>query len=779
MRRLVARYAALFAALAVLALAFPLLLRQVSLRGDIADFLPAPKTEESAFLLEELRSGAATTLLIAGIEGGEARDLARVSRAMAARLEASGLFALVANGAPRIDDGEAALLIAHRYALSPAATPEAFTEAALRRSLEAVLDGLRGSAAPLVRRYGFADPTGAFLALVRGWAADARVAMEHGVWMAEGPRALLLAQSRAGGLDTEAQARTAEAFRAAFAASDPPPGARLLLSGPGIFAAEAAATVRADVRLVSMLSSVLVAAFLIWRYRSPLMLAVVAVPLSAGTLAALAVVDAAFGHVHGAALGFGMTMLGVVDDYPILLITGRAPGETLREAARRIWPTLRLATAAAVAGLVPMLASGFPGLAQLGLFAATGLVGAALTTRYLLPALLPAEGLPVRPLPERLAHVLLRLPARRGVVLAALAVVAVALALGGGPRMERDLAALSPVPEAVRDLDEVLRRQVGAPDVRVVLTLRAPDAEAALQAAERAAEALAPLVASGAIAGLDHPARFLPSAATQRARLAALPEAATLAERIEAARQGLPFRANAFAPFLEGIEAARTQAPLTPADLRAAPLLAARLAPLLRQEEGGVRAILLPTDIRDMAALRAAASRVPGLLPVEIKAETEAILAEATGAALRWAAVGGVLVLVLLGAGRGLAGGLRIAVALGGALMLTFAMLAALGERISVFHLTAALLLAGVGMDYALFLGNTRASARSGEASTEEAARALGSVITCMVTTLLTFGLLALCRTPVLHATGLTVTVGVAAAFLLACALAPGRGAPR
>lgn len=772
------RFAPLFAALAVLALAFPLLLRTVELRGDIADFLPAPKTEEAAFLLRELRSGAATTLLIAGIEGAGARDLARVSRSMAARLQESGLFTLVANGSAMVGEEEAALLLAHRYAISPAVTPEAFSEEALRRSLEAVLDGLRSSAAPLVRRYGFADPTGAFLAMVRGWTGDARVATVHGVWMAEGPRALLLAQSRAAGLDTEAQARAVEAFRAAFAAADPPAGARLLLSGPGIFAAEAAATVRADVKLVSMLSSVLVGLFLIWRYRSPLMLAVVAVPLSAGTLAALAVVDAVFGHVHGAALGFGMTMLGVVDDYPILLITGRAPGEALRDTARRIWPTLRLAMAAAVAGLTPMLASGFPGLAQLGLFAATGVMGAALATRYLLPALLPAEGLPVRPLPERLAHVLLRLPARRGLVLVALVVVAAAMALGGGPRMERDLAALSPVPEEVRNLDEVLRRQVGAPDVRVVLSLRAPDAEAALQAAERAAAALAPLVASGAIGGLDHPARFLPSVATQRARIAALPEAGTLAERLEAARQGLPFRATAFAPFLEGVEAARTLPPLTPADLAGAPLLAARLAPLLRAEDGGVRAVLLPAGIRDMAALRAAVATVPGLLLVDIKAETEAILAEATGTALRWASVGGVLVLLLLGAGRGLRGGLRIAASLAGALLLTFATLAALGERISVFHLTAALLLAGVGMDYALFLANTRATARSGEDSTEESARALGSVITCMVTTLLTFGLLALCRTPVLHATGLTVTVGVAAAFLLACALAPRRSAP-
>ena len=772
------RFLRLFAALALLALAFPLLLRTVDLRGDIADFLPAPDSEEAAFLLRELRSGAGTTLILAGVEGAAPEELARVSRDTAARLQASGLFTTLANGSALVGDDEAALLFAHRYALSPAVTPGAFAEPALRGSLEGLLDGLRSSAAPLVRRYGFADPTGTFLALVRGWTGDARVAIAHGVWMADGPRALLLAQSRAAGLDTEAQSRAVEAFRAAFAAASPPPGARLLLSGPGIFAAEAAATVRADVKLVSMLSSLLVGAFLIWRYRSPLMLAVVAVPLSTGTLAALAVVDATFGHVHGAALGFGMTMLGVVDDYPILLVTGRAPQEALRDTARRIWPTLRLAAAAAVAGLTPMLASGFPGLAQLGLFAATGLIAAALATRFLLPVLLPAEGLPVRPLPERLARALLRLPARRGAVLVALGIVAVALALAGGPRMERDLAALSPVPDAVRDLDGELRRQVGAPDVRVVLALRAPDAEAALRGAERAAEALAPLVAAGVIGALDHPARFLPSAETQRARLAMLPDAATLAERLAAARAGLPFRATAFAPFLDEVERARTQAPLTVADLAAAPMLSARLAPLLRAEDGGYRALLLPSDIRDMAALRAAVAAIPGLLLVDIKAETEAMLAAATGAALRWAGIGGVLVLLLLGAGRGLAGGLRIAAALAGALVLTFAVLAALGERISVFHLTAALLLAGVGMDYALFLAQPRAVARSGEESAEEAARALGSVITCMVTTLLTFGLLALCRTPVLHATGLTVTVGVAAAFLLACALAPRRDLP-
>lgn len=764
MRRIVP----LLLALALLAAGFAAASRLVTLRGDIADFLPAPATPEAAFLLDELRAGAATTLLIAGVEGAPAEDLARVSRAMADALAADARFALVANGTPRLAEEEAALLFAHRYALSPAGI--AFTEPALRAALEGVLDGLRSSAEPLFRRFAFSDPTGAFLGLLRGWAEGAAVRTDHGVWMADGPRALILLQSRAAGLDTEAQGAAAEAVRAAFAAAAPPAGARLLVSGPGVFAAEAAATVRADVKLVSTLSFVLVGAFLFWRYRSPLMLAVVALPLSAGTLAGLLVVAAVFGHVHGAALGFGMTMLGVADDYPILLVTNRAPGESLRDAARRLWPTLRLAVAAAVAGLVPMLGSGFPGLAQLGLFAAVGLVGAALATRYALPALLP-QGLSVRPLPERLAHVLLCLPTRRGLVLGALAAVALALLAVGGPRLERDIAALSPVPEPVRLLDGELRAQVGAPDVRLVLTLKAPDAEAALQASERAVAALR----TAGIAGMiDHPARWLPSAATQRARLAALPEEAALATRLAAARDGLPFRATAFDPFLREVAEARARAPLAPADLAAAPLLAARLAPLLRQEEDGWRALLLPGEATDAAALRAAAATVPGLMVVDIKAETEALLAEGIATALRWGGVGGVLVLLLLGAGRGLAGGLRIGAALAGALLLTFAMLAALGERITVFHLTAALLLAGVGLDYALFMSRSGA-----EESTDDAARALGSVLTCMITTLLTFGLLALCRTPVLHATGLTVCLGIASAFILACTLAPRRAAPR
>jgi predicted exporter len=778
----------LLAVLALLGAANAAVLRGVGITTDMTGFLPPPRGEASAFLLRELRSGTATTLLLVGIEGAPAPELARLSRALGEALRASDRFVFVGNGTEEIPEAERDLLFRHRYLLSPAVTPALFETPALRARLEALLDGLHGAASPLLARIGFADPVGAFVELLRAWTSGSAVALRAGVWFADPPapgsgeRALLIARTAATGLDTEAQREAVAALRAAFAAAAPAAGARLLVSGPGAFAAEAAAAIRADLAMISALSAALLAAFLLWRFRSPLMLLLAAVPLAAGVLAGATAVAAAFGEIHGAALGFGMTMLGVTADYPILLVTQRRPGEALAETARRIWPTLRLAALAAAAGLTAMVLSDVPGLAQLGLFAALGLPTSALVTRLLLPRLVPpAAGIAARALPPLLSRALLALPRWRGVAWALLAGAALYLVAIGGPPAEDDLAALSPVPAAQRALDAELRRQLGAPDVGVLIALTAPTAEAALQGAERIGEALAPLVARGALGGLDLPSRYLPSERAQRARQAALPDPATLRARLAEAAAGLPFRPGAFDRFLADVEASRTLPPLTRADLAGADggsLLAARLDPLLaRLPEGqGWQALVVPSDLRDPEALRAAltALRLPGLLVVEVKAETQALVEAATQQALLWCGVGAALVLGLLAAGlRDAAAALRTAAPLGGATLLTLTGLALLGERFALFHLVSLLLLAGVGIDYALFV------ARSAGEPVEERARALGSVVHCTLTTLLTFGLLAFCATPVLRAIGLTVAIGIASAAVLAATLVPApRGAP-
>jgi predicted exporter len=766
------------AVLLLLSVLLALLAWRAPPRADLAEFLPPGRTPASAFLFREIQSGAATTLL-AAIEGEVPREeLARLSRETAAGLRASGRFAFVGDGTSRLLEAEEATLFRYRYLLSSETQAGAFTTEALRPRLEALLDALRSAASPLVARFGFADPTGAFLGLAEAWRGESEVESFDGAWFAPArpgapPRTLLVARASGAGLDAEAQEAAMADFRVAFEAARPPPSARLLLSGPGVFAAEAAAGIKADVQLVSIAASLLLAGFLVWRFRSALMLALIAVPLLAATLAGYLATVAAFGSLHAIALGFGMTMLGVTVDYPILMLTLRRPGETPAAAAARIWPSLRLASVAAAAGLLAMLGSGLPGLVQLGVFAGTGLLTAAATTRWILPLLVPrGELVAMRPLPATLIRAFRALRGRRGWAWAALAAAAAFLLASGGPAWQRDLAALSPVPAAQQALDGELRAQLGAPDVRSLFVIGPAASETeVLRRAELLEEALRPLVARGLLAWIEAPSRYLPSPETQRARQAALPERPALQEALRAASTGLPFRPTAFAPFLAAVEESRTLPPLGTAALEeAAPTVAARLSPLLARHGGEVWGVAPASGVADPAALEQAAAGLlgAGVMFLDVKLEMERLLAEYGRTTTIWALGGVAAVIGLLALGLGgVAPALRVAAPIGGAVLVALAGLTLAGEALSLFHLASLLLLAGLAIDYSLFI----AGAEDGDDRLAD--DRLGAVLSCAVSTLLTFGLLSLCETPVLHGIGLTVAIGVAGAFLLACALAP------
>ncbi|MBR0657003.1 hypothetical protein GXW79_18145, partial [Roseomonas arctica] len=206
-------------------------------------------------------------------------------------------------------------------------------------------------------------------------------------------------------------------------------------------------------------------------------------------------------------------------------------------------------------------------------------------------------------------------------------------------------------------------------------------------------------------------------------------------------------------------------------DLAPGSALAARIAPLLDRDAAGWHALMLPAGLTDQAALRAALAGEPGALVIDLRGELSTLLGDASLRAGLAAGLGGALVLAMLAIGLGgLGAGLRAALPIAGALLLTIASLSALGERLNLFHLAACLLLAGIALDYALFLRGLDDGTPA-----PELARTLAAVLTCMLATLLTFGLLAFCATPVLRSIGLTVALGVVFAFLLAAILAPRR----
>ena len=70
--------------------------------ADMSAFLPKAPTPEQRVLIEQLRDGAVSRLVLIGIEGGDAAARARISRLLGDRLRAAPEFSSIHNGEARV-----------------------------------------------------------------------------------------------------------------------------------------------------------------------------------------------------------------------------------------------------------------------------------------------------------------------------------------------------------------------------------------------------------------------------------------------------------------------------------------------------------------------------------------------------------------------------------------------------------------------------------------------------------------------------------------------------
>jgi predicted exporter len=426
-----------------------------------------------------------------------------------------------------------------------------------------------------------------------------------------------------------------------------------------------------------------------------------------------------------------------------------------------------------------MLFSGFPGLVQLGLYSIVGLATAGIVTRFVLPHVLP-ERFTIRDV-SRLGHALARFAARAPRLrwpLAVLLIASVAALLMQRHGLWSDeLSSLSPVSKASQDLDERLRADVGAPDVRYLIVVSTASEQSALEQAEAVARQLQPLVDQHVIAGFESPARYLPSDAAQRARLASLPDADTLRTRLAAALRDQPItvRPDTFEPFIADAQSARAQPLLKRADLRGTSMALA-VDSLLTERDGRWSA-MLPLRAAEGSELQAqkiraalAAAHLPDALFVDMKAEADRLYQNYVREDIRLSLGGfAAIVVMLVVALRSPIRAARTLAPLVSAVLVVIAGLAVAGLQLTILHLIGMLLIVAVGSNYALFF-NYRAHPEHNGAV---APQTLVSLLIANLATVAGFGLLALSSVPMLHTLGLTIGPGAILALLFSAILAP------
>lgn len=743
---------------------------------DLSAFMPSAPSERQQMLVDQFKEGIIARLVIVGIEGGDAAERARLSRALADTLRPQPEFLGVQNGSAEEQARDRSYFFENRYLLSPAVTPERYSEPGLRDAIGATLADISGSAGMLIKQLLPRDPTGEIRELLAAFEGGEQPPSTEGVWSTrDGERALLLLQTRAEGSDLEAQARALAAVRQAF---DNIPQrqaeTRLLMTGTGVFSVQSRGLIQGEVRRLAIASLVLVVGLLWLVYRSWRLLGLNLLPMLTGTLAGITAVSLVYGEVHGITLGFGTTMIGEAVDYAIYLFVQR-PGPT---AQRTFWRTLWLGLLTSVAGFLALLGSGFPGLVQLGLYSTAGLLAAVLVTRYVLPALMPAQ-LPVIDLPRTgalLQRAVQLAPRLRGLLLLFVAGMLAVVALHADRIWNRSISALNPVPRAAQQLDEELRRDLGASELRYLAVLTAPDVEQGLQQSERASRVLQALTREGQLAGHSAPSQVLPSRASQQARQAALPEAAELRRRLGAALAGQPLKPERLQGFVADAEHNRTRPLLTRTDLdgTAAALL---YDTLLVQRERNVL-VLLPLRpvlregeaVLDLDRIDTAlhAEGLTQATVIDLLAETNALFDSYLNEALVYSGLGCLAILaILLFMLRSLVRALRVALPLVCAVLGVTGALLLAGTALTILHLVGLLLVVAIGSNYALFFDSSNSVA-----SAQEQRLTLISLVTANLTIVGSFGMLALSSVPVLTILGVTVGLGTMLALLFSAILA-------
>jgi predicted exporter/SAM-dependent methyltransferase len=270
---------------------------------------------------------------------------------------------------------------------------------------------------------------------------------------------------------------------------------------------------RSDTRQAVVLVALGIAVLLLLSFRRPLLGLLALIPATAGVAGALLLYSLVSPSLSALALGFGAALVSITVDQGIVYVSflDRLPSISARQAAREVLPATLLATVTTAGAFLALRLSGYELLAQLGSFAALGVVLSFAFVQLLFPlffrgsveaprrALLPVD---------RWLRRLVAGPARLQLAVpAALALVMLAFAK---PTFRADLHALNTVSPATRAAEERIRNVWGDVFSNVYVFLQAQSIEALQQRADELAVWLGQQRAAGAIESGWSPSLLFP-----------------------------------------------------------------------------------------------------------------------------------------------------------------------------------------------------------------------------------------------------------------------------
>ena len=572
-----------------------------------------------------------------------------------------------------------------------------------------------------------------------------------------------------------------------------------VLRGGALFHA-AAATKQAKQEVSSLgLASLIGVILLVWlAFRSMMPLTIAALTIATSLLFAISATLWIFTQVHLLTLVFGTSLIGIAIDYSFHFYCERLQAQkndankdrqaetntatnTATTAVARVFPAASLALLTTVIAYLAIGLTPFPGMQQVAVFCAAGLLGAYLTLIFAYPklansAMTPGEralGLAARYLN---AMQIIARPMRgiKGVVIALGLLLVTVMGLN---RLEvnDDIRALQQSPLSITQSEQRLRQVMSGGTDNQFILVRAHTPETLLIRLEALTPTLNSLQHQGVLGNSVNLANYLPSQQSQGAAYALQGQIYRVLPEV-LARLGLD---SELAPALMANFEASANETITPtnffadkagelfAPLWLAPELSSKLSPKLSHgtntqaqkkasNSDTYGAIILLGGIKDLGTLTQAIAPLDGVSLVDKVQDISDVMAKYRSLTLS------LLALALLVAGLifSLRFGLKMALWITAvptlAALLTLVGLGLVGSPLTLFHALALILVFGIGVDYSLFFAESHRSEG-----------VMMAVFMSACSTLMAFGLLAFSQTPAIHYFGLTLLLGIGLTFML------------
>lgn len=533
------------------------------------------------------------------------------------------------------------------------------------------------------------------------------------------------------------------------------PDLQVLHLGAVFFAKAGAQTAINETSLIGAASMIGTILLIILSFRAIRPLVMSLLVIAVGILTALAISLIIFGELHVGALLFGISLIGVCVDYSLQYCSEifAHPRVTPPKRLKRVFMGITIGTVTTVIGYSSLYLAPFPGLHQIALFSAIGLIASWITVVLWLP-LIDHKATPSQKQPmtgatkaflffweaKKYTHW------RKG-----LFVLFIILGIFGFTRFhtDDDVRHMQSLSSSLVTEQEKIQKLIGVSASNKFFLVQAADDETALQSEEKLTEKLRPLIAAGDLSGFQSPSQYTPSVARQK-------------ENRQLQRDAL------YTPLLS-LHTTKLNLKTPPAlpDDNTHFLIPSNtdknmhfLASLfLDRRSNEVTHMIALDGVTNSNAIAAAAKGLSGVRLVDPAGDFSALLGKYRSRAIALLALSAALMLPILIWRYGLGKGLWVMVPPLIAVIMTPALRSLGGSSFTFFDAMGLVLVLSIGVDYAVFCAET---------SDDRKSVTVLAVTMAATTALLSFGLLALSRVSAVQHFGATMTLGILLSYLLA-----------